>query len=56
MELCCFCREDLSSSVSRNKRKLLNKDAYTEARSRLSAFLQERTRNGIEDYEEAKGT
>ena len=56
MELCCFCWEDLSSSVSRKKRKLLHRDACAEARSRLAAFLQEHTGKGIEDYEETKGT
>ena len=55
MELCCFCREDLTSVNRKKKRKLLHRDSCADARSRLVALLQQRRGRGLNGYEETKG-
>ena len=52
MELCCFCRAEISSATHKKKRKLLHRDACADAKSRLSAILNQRRGKGIEAFAE----
>ena len=52
MELCCFCRAKGSSATHRKKRKLLHRDACTDARFCLLAILNQRRGKGIEAFAE----
>ena len=56
MELCCFCREVLTSVNRKKKMKLLHKVCCADARSRLAALLHQRRGRGLNGYEETKDT
>ena len=52
MELCCFCRAEISSATHKKKRKLLHRNACADARSRLSRILNQRREKMIKAFAE----
>ena len=52
IKLCCFCRTKISSAKHKKKRKLLHRDACADARSCLSAILNQRREKEIEAFAE----
>ena len=52
MEVCCFCRAEISSATHKKKRKLLHRNACADARSRLSRILNQRREKMIKAFAE----